>query len=468
MGSRRLYRDQALIAMSQSSNAVPQPTDLLITGGCVVTLDANSTIHYPGSVAISNGSILAIGPSSEIDSAYMPQERLQARDHVVMPGLINIHGHASNSLIRGLGSDLPLHEWLQKVCWPCMSHADDEDIYNGVLLSCLEMLLNGVTTFADMWAGVGLAAEAVAVSGGRALLAHNIKDFDDPARGERELAIAIEAWERWNGYAGGRVMVGLGPHSVYACRRELLAACADVARSHEIHLQVHGSETAREVEECRAQYGCSPIELMAEVGLLGQQTIVAHAVHLDDSDIQLLQSTASSVAYNIVSNLKLASGIAPVHRYLAAGICVGIGTDGPGSNDGLDLLGDLKYATLVQKVITGDATCLPAETALAMATHYGAQALGIGDRLGTLEVGKQADIILVNLDQPRFTPRHFSYAPNILSLLVACATGADVDTVIVGGQILVRDSQPVSLDPAAIQENAQQSSVKILRASGIL
>lgn len=454
--------------MSESASTTPQTIDLLISGGFVLALDASDTSYYPGSVAISDGRILAAGPSSEIDHLYSAHENLDASDHVVMPGLINIHGHASNSLIRGLGKDQPLHEWLESVCWPCMDSADDEDLYNGVLLSCLEMLLNGVTTFCDMWPGVGLAAEAVKVSGQRAMLAHNVKDFGDATRGEKELGTALDAWREWHGHADGRVMVGIGPHSVYTCQRELLTACAEAARADGIHVQMHACETAHEMELSQELYGCSPIELMADVGLLGQRTIVAHAVHADEADTRLLRESGASVAHNISSNLILASGIAPVDRYLEQGIRVGLGTDGPGSNDGLDLLRDLKLAALTQKANTSDATRVPADVALAMVTRRGAEAIGIDDQIGTLEVGKRADVILVDFDKPHLTPRHFDYAPNILSHLVYCAGGSDVDTVIVEGRILVSEGRSLHLDTLAIRENAQRSSRKVLRASSLL
>jgi 5-methylthioadenosine/S-adenosylhomocysteine deaminase len=231
-------------------------------------------------------------------------------------------------------------------------------------------------------------------------------------------------------------------------------------------VQIHGSETAQEVAQARAAFGQTPIALMDEVGLLGEGTIVAHAVHLDDDDVERLQHTGTAVAHNISSNLKLASGMAPVHRYLAAGICVGMGTDGPGSNNSLDLLGDLKYASLVQKTIAGDATVVPAETALAMVTRHGATALGLGAEIGTLEVGKRADIILIDLDRPHFTPRHFDHDANILSHLVYCATGADVSTVMVDGRVLLRDGALPALDAAAIRAAAQASSERLLARAG--
>ena len=438
-----------------------KPIDLLVSGGWVLTMDESGHWYDAGSVAIDKGKIVEVGFSHEVDDRYAPRERLDASRHLVMPGLINLHCHAANSPIRGLGKDLPLHEWLREVCWRYMDCAEEEDLYYAVLLSALEMLLNGITTFADMWTGVGMTAQAVAASGQRAVLAHNLKDFGDARRGERELRLALEAWEKWHGFAEGRVQVGLAPHSVYTCQPELLRQCAELSERNDLSIQIHASETKREVQECMEQYGYTPIEHLASVGLLTPRTVIAHAVHLNEPDIRLVRENGASIAHNVISNLKLASGIAPIYRYLQAGICVGLGTDGAGSNDSLDLLCDLKTAALVQKAISQDATAIGAETALAMVTRNGAQALGLLDRLGSLSGGKEADLILLNLDQPHFIPRDEMDKDAMLSLLVYCASGADVDDVIVGGRILVANRQPRYLDQEEIMHNAQRSRQKL-------
>ena len=438
--------------------------DYLITQAWVLTMDANASIYYPGSVVIKDDKIQAVGPSDVVDDNWEPQNRIEAREHVLMPGLINIHGHASNSLIRGLGGDLKLQDWLSRICWPMMAEARDEDLYNGVLLSALEMLLNGITTFADMWTGVGSAAEAVMKSGLRAMLAHNIKDLGDAARGELELQLALDAYHKWHGNADGRVMVGLGPHSVYTCQPELLKACAQEARTRGIHVQVHASETLLEVEECRTLHqGKSPVQVFEEVGLLGEHTIAAHAVWVDEGDIVLLKQSGTSVAHNISSNLKLGSGVSPVKKFIDTGICVGIGTDGPGSNDGLDILRDLRVAVFVQRGSTGDACVLSADQALRMATIEGAKALGIEKDVGSIEVGKKADLILIDLDKPHLTPHHCHIKSNILSLLVFCASGRDVDHVFVDGELLLADGRTTQLEPCSIKLEAQRSSQRLVK-----
>jgi len=442
----------------------PQSIDLLITGGCIVTLNNKNSIINNGSIAINNTKIVEVGNSNLIDKKYEPKIKINSHGFVVMPGLINIHGHASNSLIRGLGKDLSLNDWLEKVCWPVMDHADDEDIYNGVKLSCTEQILNGITTFTDMWRGVGIAAEAVSSVGLRAVLAHNIKDFGDIDRGVKELEIAFNAWEKWDGYANGRVLVGFGPHSVYTCEPIILANCAELASKNNIHIQIHGSETAKEVEDCKKRFGCSPVSLMNQQGILGNRTIVAHSIFINDDDIKLLSESRTSVAHNIISNLILSSGIAPIEKLMLENICVGIGTDGPGTNDGLDLLADLKCAALAQKYATGNPNCLTTETLLRMVTQYGAEAIGLSNQLGSIEAGKLADIILIDFNKAKFTPSHFNDNLNILSHLVYVATGEDVDTVIVGGEILVENRQLIGIKIDEIISKAQKSSEKILNA----
>ena len=448
--------------MSYNSKIKPQPIDLLLTGGCIVTLNNENSIINNGSIAINNTKIVEVGNSNLIDDNYVPKIKINSDGFVVMHGLINIHGHASNSLIRGLGKDMALNDWLEKICWPVMDCADDEDIYNGVILSCTEQILNGITTFTDMWVGVGIATEAVSIVGLRAVLAHNIKDFGDIDRGVKELETAFNSWEKWNGYANGRVLVGFGPHSVYTCEPQLLANCAELASKHNILIQIHGSETVKEVEECKERYGCTPISLMYQKGILGNRTIVAHSVFLNDDDIKLLSKSRTSVAHNIISNLILSSGIAPIEKLIQENICVGIGTDGPGTNDGLDLLADLKCASLAQKYATGNPNCLTTETLLRMATQSGADAIGLSNQLGSIEVGKLADIILIDFNKAKFTPSHFNDNENILSHLVYVASGEDVDTVIVGGEILVKNRQLLGIKIDEIISKAQKSSEKIL------
>lgn len=447
----------------------PEKIDLLITGGYVVSMDAEMRSHYPGSIVVHDGFIQAVGPSDGIDPQFDGVRVVDASDHVVMPGLVNVHGHASNSLIRGLGGELDLQDWIFQVGWPIMVKATDEDLFNATRLCALEMLGNGVTTFADMWHSVGSAAEAVKASGLRGILAYNMKDFADQERGERELQAALEAVASWNGYANDRVSVGLGPHSVYLCQPELLEACGREAHTQGIQIQIHASENQREVDECRSNHEMrSPIQLLSDLGLLGENTIAAHVVCVDDVDIRLLKQSNTAIAHNIISNLKLASGVAPVPQFMREGLRVGMGTDGPGSNDTLDMLKDLKAAILVQRGVSKNAGIMSSKQALRMATIDGADALGMSDLIGSLESGKKADLILIDMDKPHFTPRHYGHEESIYSLLLFCATGADVDYVIVDGDIVLDQGEVVTLDPIEVKRDAQESSQRLLKEAGFL
>lgn len=418
-------------------------------------------IHNPGSVAIKDDIIHAVGDSSELDSRFAPLRRIDASNHVILPGLINLHCHASNSLIRGIGRDLPLGLWLEQVCWPRMQSADPEDLFHATLLSCVEMLGNGITTFVDMWQEAEATTNAVKQSGQRVHLAYNIKDFGDTERGQGQIARALDAYRRWHGTLNRKISVGLGPHSVYACNETTLSTCAQIMDNDDLSIHIHASETAEEVELAQQQYGVTPIQVLHRLDLLGDRTTVAHAVHVTEDDIQLLRETNTAIAHNISSNLILGSGIAPLKRFLEEDIRTGLGTDGPGSNDALDLLADLRLAVLVQRGVLECAEQISALEALAMVTSEGAKALGMEKRIGSLEAGKKADVILLNLDHPHLYPQWKQLPGNIPNLIVFSARGSDVDTVILDGQILKENNRFTLLEPATIATNAQASFTRI-------
>ena len=441
----------------------PKIIDILITGGWVLPLDEKNEVIYPGSVAINKGKIMAMGPTDSLDPFYCPHKIIVAKDHVIMPGLINAHGHASNSLVRGLGDSLELQKWISNLVWPIMSCANEDEIFLGVQLSALEMLNNGITTFADMWHGVDAVAEATISTGLRAALAYNIKDFGDHNRGDKELARALDATSKWDGAADGLLTIGLGPHSVYYCRPRLLKACADEARDRKLLIQLHVSENQNEVLDCMNEnHGSSPVELLNDIGLLNENVLAAHLVCVDQEDISILRKTNTAVAHNIHSNLRLGSGIAPLTDFLEAKLRVGIGTDGPGSNDSLDLLRDLKTAALVQRGIHRNPSVITANQALRMATIDGAKAIGLSNDIGSLEIGKKADIILIDMDKPHLTPRHYDDRDSIMSLILLSATGADVDYVIVNGRIILDNRVPQTINSSDVISKVQLISRKLM------
>ena len=435
--------------------------------GTVVTMDDERRI-FPGSVAIAGNRIVGTGPGGEPDSPWRPKRRIDATGMVVLPGLVSCHGHACNSLVRGMAEDRPLHEWLTEVLWPAMSHAGPDEIYLGTLLSAVEMLRSGVTCFADMWTEVPATARAVEQVGLRALLAYNLRDFGDPDRTDVEIDRAVRAWRECDGMSDGRIRIGLGPHSIYACTAQMLRRARELASEHGLLLQIHVSETRREFEQSVERHGLSPIAYLDRMDFLGPDVIAAHVVWLGDGDLETLKQRGVSVAHCVASNLKLGSGVAPVRDYKNAGIAVGVGTDGPASNNSLDILADLKIAALLQKGVGHVPREMPAADVVAMATVGGASILGLGDELGRLAPGYLADIILVDATGAHFTPFHPRDPGQVYAHLVYSAKSTDVRTVIVDGQVRMLDGMIAGLDEKAVIEGAQRASSRVLVAAGLL
>ena len=442
--------------------------DLLITGGTVVTMDEARRLHPSGWVAISGNRIVAVGPGDPPVSTGRPKRRIDATGTVVMPGLVSCHGHACNSLVRGMAEDRPLHEWLTEVLWPAMSHAGPDEVYRGALLSAVEMLRSGVTCFADMWTEVPSTARAVEQVGLRALLAYNLRDFGDPENTSVEIERAVRAWRECDGLGDGRIRVGLGPHSIYACTPELLRRARELASEHGLLLQIHVSETRREFEQSVERHGLSPIAYLDRMGFLGPDVVAAHVVWLGDGDLDILKKRGVSVAHCVASNLKLGSGVAPVRTYRNAGVAVGVGTDGPASNNSLDILADLKIAALLQKGVGHAPREMPAADVVAMATVDGAGILGLGGELGRLAPGYLADVILVDATGAHLAPFHPNDPAQAYAHLVYSAKSTDVRTVIVDGRIRMLDGAIVGLDERSVIEGARKASSRILVAAGLL
>ena len=442
--------------------------DLLITGGTVVTMDEERRLLPTGWVAVAGNRIVGVGPGDGPDSPGRPRRRIDAAGMLVMPGLVSCHGHACNSLVRGMAEDRPLHEWLHEVLWPAMSHAGPDEVYRGALLSAVEMLRSGVTCFADMWTEVPSTARAVTDVGLRALLAYNLRDFGDSDRTAIEIDRAMRAWRECDGMGDGRIRVGLGPHSVYACTGEMLRRARELASEHGLLLQIHVSETRREFEQSVERHGLSPIAYLDRMGFLGPDVVAAHVVWLGDGDLDILKKRGVSVAHCVASNLKLGSGVAPVRTYRNAGVAVGVGTDGPASNNSLDILADLKIAALLQKGVGHAPREMPAADVVAMATVDGAGILGLGSELGRLAPGYLADVILVDATGAHLAPFHPHDPAQAYAHLVYSAKSTDVRTVIVDGRIRMLDGAIVGLDERSVIEGARKASSRILVAAGLL
>ncbi|HSO20035.1 MAG TPA: amidohydrolase, partial [Desulfosarcina sp.] len=377
--------------------------DLLMTHGWILTMDAQRREFASGFLAVRGSRIAAVGPMTEAGEWTAPRT-IDARGGIVLPGLVNTHTHAAMTCFRGMADDLPLMDWLQNHIFPAEARLDHDMVKTGTLLACAEMILSGTTCFCDMYLFEAAVAGAAHAAGMRAVVGEVLYDFPSPNYGPPEAGLAyteelIAAWRD-----DPLITIAVEPHSPYLCAPDLLRRAGAIARRHDLPLVIHVSETAAEVATTRERYGATPVAHLANLDLLHPNLLACHGVVLTDEDMDLLQAHDVKIAHNAESNMKLASGIAPVPALLKRGICVGLGTDGCASNNNLDLLSEMDTVAKLHKVNTMDPTVLDAGTVLAMATIEGARALGLADRIGSLEVGKEADVIVIDTRQPHLTP----------------------------------------------------------------
>jgi 5-methylthioadenosine/S-adenosylhomocysteine deaminase len=438
---------------------VPPPCDLLLTNAHVLTMDERFTAYDPGWIAIEGGRILAAGGAG-VD--YDARETIDCRGRVVMPGFVNAHTHAPMTLLRGLADDLRLDVWLMGYMMPVERHFVRPDfVALGTKLACAEMIRSGTTCFADMYYFEHAVAEAAAAAGLRALCSQTVLKFPTPdaASYEDSLASAREFIVRWKGHP--LVAPAVAPHAPYTCTEEILRTCAELAVDLDVPLHIHLSETALEVEQSRCEHGMPVVPWVMKQRLFDARVLAAHCVHVDEGEIRTLKDAGAGVAHNPTSNLKLGSGVAPVAKMLDLGVPVGIGTDGAASNNDLDMFEETRLAALVAKGTTGDPTALPARLALALATRIGAQAVHLGELTGSLEPGKRADLIVVDLDQTHTMPR-FDRDPNaVYSQLVYAAKSTDVVDVMCDGRWLMRDRRLLTLDEEDLHAAARDVARRI-------
>ena len=412
--------------------------DLLIEDCLLIPMDGRGPIE--GAVlAIREGTIVFADKPG--DTRFRAEEEVDGRGRAVLPGFVNAHTHAPMTLLRGLAEEVPLDVWLKEHIWPVEARMRPEHVYWGSLLACLEMALSGTTCFCDMYFHEGQVAEAVLKSGLRAVLAPGIFDVAGPEQGEAMLRDALRVFEHYNGAGEGRIKVILGPHAPHTCSTELLERIASEANRLGMGIHIHLAETEEEVRECRERYGRGPVELLDELGLLGPRTSAAHCVHLTDRDIALLAERGVSVIHCPVANAKLGVGVAKVPEMLEAGLTVGLGTDGPASNNTLDMLESVKFACLLHKAVRKDPTVLSARRALQMATMGGARALGLDEQVGSLTLGKRADFFLLDLRRASTMPLHDVYA----AIAYSARSGA-IESVFVNGKPIVYNGKPIELD----------------------
>ncbi|MDI6639147.1 MAG: amidohydrolase, partial [Bacillota bacterium] len=363
--------------------------DMLISGAQVISPREGRPLVLPkGDIAVVGSEIVYVGPSPAPQEFRSAAKVIEGSGLIALPGLVNAHTHAAMTVFRGFADDMPLMEWLTQKIWPAEARLEADDVYWGTMLACVEMIRAGVTTFADMYFFMDETAKAVERTGMRASLSRGL--IGSAPGADKALAEGRELCERWNGACGGRITTMLGPHAPYTCPKDFLEKVMEVASELGVGIHIHLSETEGEVKECRKLHGgMSPIELMDSYGLFEFPVLAAHCVHVSERDIEILSAKGVGVAHNPGCNMKIASGIAPVPKMLKAGVRVGLGTDGAASNNNLDLIEEMRTAALLQKVARRDPTALPAHRALEMATVNGARALGLADRIGSLEPGKK-------------------------------------------------------------------------------
>jgi len=459
----------AMSACTQDSAPSSQPIasssndliDLIILGDDIVSMDESSSVYENGAVSVDDGVILAVGPAAEITAEYSAAETLAGDRRVVMPGLINGHSHAAMTLLRGVADDLALMDWLNNYIFPAeVQFVDPEFVRIGTELACWEMIRGGTTSFVDMYYFPDTVAEVVDSCGMRALISATVIDQRSPDAENAADSIqkGIGFVERWKG-KNSRITPIFGPHANYTLNAEQLKATRAAAIAHGVGISIHMSESPFELQYSQDTFGMTSVELFDSIGFFDGPTIAAHMVWPTEAEISILAERQVGVIHNPTSNMKIASGISPVTAMLQAGVRVGLGTDGAASNNDLDMWEEMRLAALLQKVDRMDPQVLSASTVLTMATRGGALAVGLGDVVGSIEVGKRADIIQVAFDDVHHVPTY-----DVISHLVYVTDEQDVASVVVDGKVLMRDREILTIDTQRVAAEANALAAKIQTA----
>ena len=456
----------SLIALCALAAAASQPSrraiSLIVVGRAVITENAAHLVVSPGAIAIDGTDIVDVGSPDAIAERYTAADTIDAHDQVILPGLINTHTHAPMVMFRGLADDLALMDWLQKYIFPAEAKTvSPEFVRVGTRLAALEMIESGTTTYADMYYFEEEIAKATRDAGLRGVLGQTIIQFPvadakTPAEGLARAERFIQAFRH-----DSLITPAVAPHAMYTNDRATLVACAELGRKYQVPVIIHLAETEDEVKVAREQHQTTPTQYLESIGFWGPRTLAAHGVWVNDEDIAVLKRRGVGVSHNPESNMKLASGAAPVTKYLAAGVALGLGTDGAASNNDLDMFEAMRQASFLAKHANHDPTAVPAQTALDLATIGGARALGMEREIGSLEKGKRADLITVSMDAARQTPLY-----NPVSHLVYVTRGDDVRTTIVNGKVLMRDRQLRTLERAKVIADANALAAKVRAAVG--
>jgi 5-methylthioadenosine/S-adenosylhomocysteine deaminase len=453
--NRRRWRALLLAAalLPRPALAAPRTVDLVVRHGTVVTIDPGHRVIADGGLAVEGGAIAAVGTAAEIDAAFRGRETLDAQGGIVMPGFVNAHGHAPMVLFRGVADDLRLMDWLTKYIFPAEAkNVSAPFVKAATRLAALEMIRSGTTTFVDMYYFEDQVAEAAKEAGLRGVLGSTLIEVPGGAPDAKTipeaLALAGRFLERWSG--DPLIVPAVAPHSAYLCSPETLKSARALADRYRAPLLIHLSEVMDEQKTIKERYGKTSTEHLRDLGFLRKGVLGAHGVWLSESDRAILKANDVGIAHCPQSNMKLASGAAPVAAMLAEGLRLGLGTDGAASNNDLDMFEEMDSAALLAKHATGDPTAAPAAAVLEMATLGGARGVGLEDRLGSLEKGKRADFIVVSVAAPRMHPLY-----DAVSHLVYVAKGADVSDVVIEGRVVMRDRKVLTLDEAAVLREAE-------------
>lgn len=438
-----------------------EKVDYLLTGGTVVTMNSEFDLFAGGAVAVRDDMIVAVGTAEELAARFEAAETVDCSNAAVIPGLVNAHTHVPMSLLRGLNDDLRLDVWLGYLMPVEREFVNPEFVRLGTQVACAEMIRSGVTTFADMYYFEEVIAETTAEIGMRALLGQTVLVFPAPDAETYEDALVLcrRFIEKWNGHA--LIQPAVSPHAWYTATPELLRACADLARAFNVPIHTHISETALEVQNCRRQHNMPVVPWNARHGLLETRLLAAHCVHLDRGEMYDLKKAGAGIAHCPTSNLKLASGAAQVGQMVEMGLNVGVGTDGPASNNDLDMFEEMRLAALLAKTVSSDPTVLPARQALELATIGGARAVHMDDITGSLEAGKRADIAVVEMTGLHNWPHFHNNSDAVYSRLVYAAKSTDVVHVVCNGRFLMRDKILLTVDEGEVKLEATKVAADI-------
>src|SRR5467141_1602829 len=449
---------QFLVLNSLWSQETKQKVDLTITGGTVVTMDGARAIYDDGIVVVKGDTIVAVGPRRELEGKYLASETVNAKGGLVLPGFINGHTHVPMTLFRGIHDDVTLNDWLYKYIFPAeKKNVNEEFVRWGTRLAAAEQIRGGVTTFADMYYFEDAVAEETKAAGMRGVLGETFIDFPAPDnKSEAEALSYTEKFlKKWQG--DPLIHAAAAPHSIYTCSQKTLQDAAALARKYHAPILIHTAEMKKEWEDSQKQHGMSPVQYLDKIGVLGPDVVSAHCIFVDGADRKTLAQRQVGCVHNPSSNMMIASGVAPVPELRAAGVAVGLGTDGPaGSNNDLDLMEEMDLAAKLQKITKMDPQALGAKAVVEMATIEGARALHMEKEIGSLEAGKKADLVLIGLDAPNAVPMYDVYAQ-----LAYALKGSDVETVIIGGRVVMRDKKLLTVDEPAVIAKAREFKNKI-------